>query len=84
MAQLFRPGGNSLAVSIVGVVLLAPVAAIGLTFAYWESPYATGQFVTPRQPVPFSHEHHVGQLGLDCRYCHTTVEATAFAGVLSA
>ncbi len=33
------------------------------------------------QPVPFSHKHHVGQLGIDCRYCHTGVEKSAYAGI---
>ena len=33
------------------------------------------------QPVPFSHEHHVGGLGIDCRYCHTSVEDSRFAGI---
>src|SRR5262249_46164795 len=33
------------------------------------------------QPVPFSHRHHVGGIGLDCRYCHTTVEVSSFAGI---
>jgi len=33
------------------------------------------------QPVPFSHKHHVGELGLDCRYCHTSVEQSSFAGL---
>jgi hypothetical protein len=81
MAQLFRPGANSVALVTIAAVLAAPFAAIGLTYAWWQSPYATGQYVTPRQPVPFSHEHHVGRLGLDCRYCHTSVEKAAFAGL---
>ena len=45
------------------------------------APYVTEQDVVREQPVPFSHEHHVSGLGIDCRYCHTTVERTAFAGV---
>ena len=45
------------------------------------SPYVTDQNVTRDQPVPFSHEHHVGGLGLDCRYCHTSVEKARFAGL---
>jgi len=45
------------------------------------SPYETRQNVPREQPVPFSHEHHAGGLGIDCRYCHQTVETTAFAGI---
>lgn len=45
------------------------------------SPYITMEDVPRAQPVPFSHEHHVSGLGLDCRYCHTGVENSSFAGV---
>ena len=62
-------------------IIVAPILAIVLTFALWESPYATYQYITRNQPVPFSHEHHVGRLGIDCRYCHTGVEQAAFAGL---
>ena len=45
------------------------------------SPYVTGQYVAPEQPIPFSHQHHAAGLGLDCRYCHTSVEDSSFAGI---
>ncbi|HEX8153417.1 MAG TPA: cytochrome c3 family protein, partial [Thermoanaerobaculia bacterium] len=45
------------------------------------SPYFTNQGIAREQVVPFSHQHHVAGLGIDCRYCHTTVEKTAFAGI---
>lgn len=45
------------------------------------SPYQTDEGVARNQPVPFSHEHHVKGLGLDCRFCHTTVEKSHFAGI---
>lgn len=67
------------------MTLLAIVAALG--FALWagylivRSPYEIMQNVPREQPVPFSHEHHVGGLGIDCRYCHTTVEKSAFANI---
>ena len=81
MAQLFHRSSNSIAkVSIVGVVLL-------LGFVVWAAyKIDQGSFITnvglaPEQPVPFSHKHHVTDDGIDCRYCHTSVEITAVAGV---
>ena len=47
----------------------------------YRSAYATAADTTYLQPVPFSHEHHVGRLGIDCRYCHTSVEDSSFAGI---
>jgi len=45
------------------------------------SPYVTYAKVARPQPVPFSHQHHVAGLGIDCRYCHTSVEVSNFAGI---
>ena len=45
------------------------------------SPYTTYAGVARPQPVPFSHQHHVGGLGIDCRYCHTSGEVSSFAGI---
>ena len=45
------------------------------------SPYITYAGVAKPQPVPFSHQHHVTGLGIDCRYCHTSVETSSFAGI---
>jgi len=53
----------------------------GVVYAVYLSPYATVENVPRVQPVPFSHQHHVSGLGLDCRYCHTSVEKSAFAGI---
>lgn len=47
------------------------------------SPWVTRQGIAREQPVPFSHMHHAGELGIDCRYCHTTVERLAYAGMPS-
>jgi hypothetical protein len=81
MAQLFRPGADSVVLIVIAAIVLTPGAAIGLTYAVLQSPYNTGEEVVRRQPVPFSHQHHVDELGLDCRYCHTSVEHAAFAGL---
>jgi len=47
----------------------------------FRSPYTTQQKLAREQPVQFSHKHHAGQLGIDCRYCHTSVEISASAGI---
>ena len=80
MSQVFRPYSNVIAkASVVGALLLAGGALFGLD-ALWRSSYNTGQDVAREQPVPFSHKHHAGELGIDCRYCHTSVETSANAG----
>ena len=63
-------------------VLLAivPVYLIGVAY-YGGSPQTTDVGYMPHQPVPFSHALHAGELGMDCRYCHTTVEKADFAAV---
>jgi hypothetical protein len=58
-----------------------PFAAIGVTYAYINSSYVTGQDVILEQPVPFSHKHHARELGIGCLYCHTGVGTSAFAGL---
>src|SRR4051812_10751932 len=58
-----------------------PVVAVGLGYTLMKSPYVTNEGLTREQPVLFSHAHHVGGLGLDCRYCHTSVSTARFAGV---
>jgi hypothetical protein len=79
--QIFHRSTNTIAkVSIFGsIFFLAFFAWVYSTLL--RSSYATGQGVMKRQPVPFSHQHHVAGLGIDCRYCHTSVERSAFAGI---
>jgi hypothetical protein len=79
--QIFRPGANTIAIVLLAVLAACPVLAVGITYRIMRSPYVTDQNVTINQPVPFSHEHHVGGLGIDCRYCHTSVEKARFAGI---
>jgi hypothetical protein len=81
MPQIFHRGLNSLAkVILVGAPLMLGGTALGLA-AFYRSGYATGMNEVIEQPVPFSHKHHVGELGIDCRYCHNTVETSAYAGI---
>lgn len=83
MPQIFHRSSNSLVkVTIVGgLILVAGVTTVVLTLH--RTPYITKQHLAQVQPVPFSHEHHVRGLGIDCRYCHATVETNAFAGIPS-
>jgi len=81
MAQIFDRSANFLArFSLLGV---AALAGLGLTavLVVARSPYITNQRVTRNQPIQFSHKHHVGDDGIDCRYCHTGVENSAYAGI---
>jgi formamidopyrimidine-DNA glycosylase len=83
MAQIFHRSTNTISrVSIYGAVFMA--AALGyLGWAITQSPYFTDVNVARQQPVPFSHKHHVTDDGIDCRYCHTSVEESSFAGIPS-
>lgn len=81
MAQIFHPGANSLArLSIVGAVVAVATLGVGAGL-FARSSFATGVNVARSQPVPFSHKHHVTGLGIDCRYCHTAVEVSSYAGI---
>jgi Cytochrome c7 and related cytochrome c len=81
MSQIFHHSTNTLSrLSIFGGIFIVAF----LVWAWAElnaSTYATRAKVPVEQPVPFSHEHHVGGLGIDCRYCHTTVENSSFANI---
>src|SRR6059036_3100144 len=81
MAQIFHRSVNTLSkVSIFGAVFIVAALAI-IIGQIIRSPYVTEARVVRVQPVPFSHEHHVGGLAIDCRYCHTSVENSSFAGI---
>jgi hypothetical protein len=64
-----------------GIIFL--IAVFSATAAIYNSPYISGVGVPREQPVPFSHKHHVTDDGIDCRYCHTSVENSSFAGIPS-
>ena len=81
MSQIFHRSTNTIArLSIFGLVFLLG-AVLWLIAAISRSSYITETDVVRAQPVPFSHEHHVAGLGIDCRYCHTAVEVSSFAGI---
>jgi len=81
MAQIFERSSNALArTSLVLTGLL--VIALGVTLDELQrSPWVTRQGQRADQPVPFSHKHHVQGLGLQCQYCHVTVEKSSYAGI---
>ena len=81
MPQIFHHSTNTLSkLSIFGALFLA-AGTLWLVLEINRSPYVTQAGVAREQPVPFSHQHHVGGLGIDCRYCHTSVETSATAGI---
>src|SRR3954451_5139316 len=81
MPQIFHKAANPVSkILLVGLPILFGGTGVGLA-AFFRSSYATGVDEVVPQPVAFSHAHHVGQLGIDCRYCHTTVETSHFANV---
>src|SRR5437773_5698657 len=81
MPQIFLRRANTLARLSPVLVVLLFAGAGWLGYATFWSPYMTMVKVPLTQPVPFSHEHHVAGLGIDCRYCHTGVEKSAMAGI---
>jgi len=80
MSQIFKSSTNSLArVSIVVALVVLAGAGGALFELIADSTYATRQGDAREQPIPFSHAHHVGSMGIDCRYCHTSVENSDWA-----
>jgi hypothetical protein len=81
MAQVFDRSSNALArASLVLTGLL--IVVLGVTLDQLQrSPWVTRQGQRAEQPVPFSHKHHVEGLGLQCQYCHGTVEVSSYAGI---
>src|SRR5262245_61447598 len=81
MPQIFHRSTNTLArVTIFGGAIFVGIALWSLAVLI-RSSYTTRRDEVIAQPVPFSHDHHVGHLGIDCRYCHTSVETSGFAGL---
>ena len=80
MSKLFPKSANKLPLQIViYLCVLGGLATAGAT--YYMTPKYTRVGYAPVQPVPYSHALHVGQLGLDCRYCHSNIEQSGYANV---
>jgi hypothetical protein len=81
VAQVFHRSTNTLSrLSIFGAVFFAGFV-LYLVLEINRAPYVTRAGEVRDQPIPFSHQHHVGGIGIDCRYCHTSVEVSASAGM---
>ncbi|MGH9683757.1 MAG: cytochrome c3 family protein [Candidatus Acidiferrales bacterium] len=81
MSQIFHRSTNLISrLTIFGGIFFLAALSYAL-YAIELSPYYTYVDLARQQPVPFSHKHHVGELGLDCRYCHTSVDQSSFAGL---
>src|ERR1700678_1456734 len=81
MAQVFDRSSNALArasLVLTGLIVIALGVALDQLRG---SPGVTRQGQRAAQPIPFSHKHHVEGLGLQCQYCHTTVEVSSYAGI---
>ena len=81
MAQIFHRSANTLSRATLFGAVFVLAALGGAAYLVQSSPYVTYAGVRKPQPVPFSHQHHVAGLGIDCRYCHTSVETSSFAGI---
>ncbi|EDM75333.1 hypothetical protein PPSIR1_01117 [Plesiocystis pacifica SIR-1] len=80
MPAIFPRWTNKL-IPLLGVGCPLLVASTIFSIWYWFSPYYTDAGYQPKQPVPFSHALHAGDMGLDCRYCHNTVERSPHAAI---
>jgi hypothetical protein len=82
MAQIFSKKANKLPAATLMGATFGGIFLIGFIWYYF-SPEYTDVGYAPEQPVPYSHQLHVGQLGLDCRYCHSYVEESAHSNIPS-
>jgi hypothetical protein len=81
MAQIFHHGANNIAKASIAVAVIVAGLAFYAYTQIARSSYLTNAGMERPQPVQFSHKHHVGDDGIDCRYCHTAVETSASAGL---
>jgi len=81
MSQIFPKSANAAVRSTLFAVLTLVLFLGWVVFTLMRSSWVTKQSETVTQPIQFSHAHHVGGIGIDCRYCHTSVEKSSFAGI---
>src|SRR5438270_6138843 len=81
MPQLFRPSSNTIAKVSIAVLVLLLGSTLAVAYMIDRGAWITSVRVAPEQPIPFSHKHHVKDDGIDCRYCHTSVENSGYAGL---
>ena len=81
MAQIFSPAADTwLRLFLLGSLAMTAGGTVGIV-GFARSSYVTSTDIRPSQPVPFSHRHHAGELGIDCRYCHSGAETAPQAGL---
>jgi hypothetical protein len=80
VAVIFPRWTNKLPVILLGALFFGGIGTIGFIWYYF-SPEYTDVGYAPKQPVPFSHKKHAGDLGLDCRFCHYSVERASYAAI---
>ncbi len=81
MGQIYGPRADTILRVTIVVGIVAAVGSVPAAWGIYHSSWFTEVGRPVEQPVPFSHEHHVNQVGIDCRYCHTSVETSDFAGI---
>jgi hypothetical protein len=79
--QIFHRSTNTISRATIYGAVFVVAALFWAAAEIQRSPYVTYAGVARPQPAPFSHQHHVAGLGIDCRYCHTSVETSSFAGI---
>src|SRR6476660_9255276 len=79
--QIFHRSANVISRASIYTGIFTAAFVLWACIQLQRSPYVTYAGVVRPQPVPFSHQHHVAALGIDCRYCHTSVETSGFAGI---
>jgi predicted CXXCH cytochrome family protein len=81
--SLFPRWSNTAYRGVLVLIAVIAVAAVAAPMIYMRTPYASGRDVPIVQPVEFDHRHHVRDDGIDCLYCHTSAETSAYAGIPS-